>query len=139
MKNSFAFIALITSVLLLPRPALGQESAVKGDALAPGHALLEGLVLREGVPVAGALVRSSAGSEAVTDCRGHYRLEVQVSPEAEHLVLLASDGGGQASATTSLLAPDGMHPQSVSPLELTATESCSAQWIPTFGNAYDPF
>jgi len=95
----------------------------------------EGLVLEpNGAPAEGAVVVSSAGGRAVTDWNGHYRLEAQVSPDAESVRITAAGcGNGNPLATKSvgLSALSGL--VRLDPLWLALGSTCQPSWLPTFG------
>src|SRR5262245_8038728 len=82
------FSAVVGLAVLLQGSVAGQEQ--QGTRRSPADADLESrtailigrVVGPDGAPVAGAVVVTSAGGQAVTDARGAWGLEVQVSLDA---------------------------------------------------------
>ncbi len=107
-------------------------------------ARLEGFVLdgvvfdRDGNPVEGAVVVSSAGGQAVTDASGSYRLVVELPLDATEVQVTAVGRGGrnQAASTRVVLPPvrnGSASATHVAPLRLLRGSTCLPSWLPTFG------
>ena len=87
-----------------------------------------------GGPAEGAVVVTSAGGQAVTNADGSFRLEVRVTPEAMTLQITAvGRGNGDLLATKEIVLHAASGPVSVGSLALSRAGSCSASWLPTFG------
>jgi HYR domain-containing protein len=119
-------------------PAQEVRSRVPGTDAAEAAASIpvafEGFVLEpDGTPAVGAVVVSSAGGEAVTDRRGHYRLEVEVPLEAERVQVTAVGGRNAGLMVSTSVALSASPLAQVVPLQLVHGGTCQPGWLPTFG------
>src|SRR5262245_8634825 len=113
MSKHFLVFVVLFQVLALAGTARAQRVPPPG-AVAPGAGVpvresivFEGFVLDpDGAPAEGAVVVTSAGGRAVTDLRGRYRLEVEVSPEAGSVQVMAV-GAGEADVAASASVESG--------------------------------
>lgn len=88
-----------------------------------------------GRPAEGAVVLTSAGGEAVCDVHGAYRLSVDVPVGARELHLAAALGAGDGRMLASTRVDLDLLPRAldVDPLTLAGGDSCSPDWLTTFG------
>ncbi len=114
-----------------PRAAGEARPAVSGSR----EITVEGTVIGgDGSPVAGAVVVTSAGGEAVTNAEGRYAIEIRLPHGADVLHVSAfGTGAGKplASAAVSTATSTGRIP--VGPLALSTSGTCEPSWLPTFG------
>src|SRR5262245_23892155 len=143
MSKHFLVFVVLFQVLALAGTARAQRVPPPG-AVAPGagvpvreSVVFEGFVLDpDGAPAEGAVVVTSAGGRAVTDLRGRYRLEVEVSPEAGSVQVMAVDAGeADLAASTSVELGAGSGLVQVELLQLAQGLACQPRWLPTFGGS----
>src|SRR5262245_60159481 len=102
-----------------------------------GSIVFDGFVLDpDGAPAEGAVVVTSAGGRAVTDVRGHYRLDVEV-PRGAESVEVSAVGAGEAdlAASTSVQLLATTRFARVELLRLVQRVTGHPRWLPTFGCA----
>ncbi len=136
------FLAILASALAsVSGPASSQQHARERAELQrtvelPGvPTVLEGHVLTpEGLPVADALVLSSAGGRTRTAADGSFRLEVELASGTRNVQVSALHGAGSASVLASV-ALAGIRPGAVNPAGILTLQggSCEPKWLPTFG------
>ena len=116
-------------------PLAGQTSTLEETEKSVSQApvVFEGIVFRDGAPVEGAVVVSSAGGKAVTEQNGRYRLEAEVPADAQSVGITAFGTAGQVANTMVELSAE-RQPAWVSPLELAQGTACQPSWLPTFGS-----
>ncbi|HZM01242.1 MAG TPA: hypothetical protein VFD43_13425 [Planctomycetota bacterium] len=132
-------LRLLSAALLLAlavRPVLAQHAGSARDPGSREPTVLTGRVVGgDGLPVARAVVATSAGGRAVTGEAGDFQLAVGLPVEAERVRVTAvwESGRGRLAGSTDVagLVRFGVTP--VGTIALAADSACRPEWLPTFG------
>ena len=122
------------ALLLAALPSAEAQFAPDDESSAP--ALIVGHVLGpDGAPVAGAVVVTSLGGQAVTDAAGAFGLELALPAGAAGLRVTAVAGSGSSSLVGSVSVPSPARggATDAGTLVLAQSADCEPSWLPTFG------